>query len=72
MTMDGLRSPISAISSQKKNPDFDSRTYGYSKLSDLISASPLFDLIRHSPQEGKPKGIYVRDKRRGEGENSVN
>ncbi|KAJ6007489.1 hypothetical protein N7540_011465 [Penicillium herquei] len=47
----------------KKHPDFDSRTYGYSKLSDLISVLPQFDIIRHAPQEDKPQGIYVQDKR---------
>ncbi|KAJ5578833.1 hypothetical protein N7450_007700 [Penicillium hetheringtonii] len=47
----------------KKSPDFDSRTYRYSKLSDLISALPQFEVIRHAPWEGKPKGIYVHDKR---------
>jgi uncharacterized LabA/DUF88 family protein len=48
----------------KKHPDFDSRTYGYSKLSDLISALPLFDVIRYPHRKGKPEGIYVRDKHR--------
>jgi Fe-S-cluster formation regulator IscX/YfhJ len=48
----------------KKHPNFDSRTYGYSKISDLVSALPQFDVIRYPPQKGKPKGIYVRDKRR--------
>jgi uncharacterized LabA/DUF88 family protein len=47
----------------KKHPDFDSRTYGYSKLSDLISALPQFDVTWYAPREGKPKGIYVHDKR---------
>ncbi|KAJ5413892.1 hypothetical protein N7509_000519 [Penicillium cosmopolitanum] len=56
----------------RKHPDFDSRNYGYSKLGDLISALPLFDVIRHSPREGKPKDIYVRDKRRGGGGNAAN
>lgn len=46
----------------KKYPEFDSRTYGYSKLSDLISALPQFDVKRYAPREGKPKGIYVHDK----------
>jgi uncharacterized LabA/DUF88 family protein len=48
----------------KKHPDFDSRTYGYSKISDLVSALPQFDVVRYPPRKGKPKGIYVRDKRR--------
>lgn len=39
-----------------KNPDFDSRNYGYSKLLDLIRASNLF-LIR-----GNGPTLYIRDK----------
>jgi uncharacterized LabA/DUF88 family protein len=30
----------------KKEPDFDSRNYGYSKLSDLLEASKLFEIKR--------------------------
>ncbi len=48
----------------KQRPDFDSRTYGYSKLSDLMNATTLFDLERRSPGDGKPADIYARDKRR--------
>ncbi|KAJ6098798.1 hypothetical protein N7467_000333 [Penicillium canescens] len=55
----------------ERHPDFDSRTYGYSKLSDLISTLPLFDVIRHSPGKGKPNVIYVRDKQR-KGKNRAN
>lgn len=47
----------------KKYPDFDSRSHGYHKLSDLISASSLFELCRRPIQEGSCM-IYVRDKRR--------
>jgi uncharacterized LabA/DUF88 family protein len=47
----------------KQRPDFDSRTYGYAKLSDLITATALFELDRRSPGEGKPDVIYTRDKR---------
>ena len=46
----------------KQRPDFDSRTYGYGKLSDLITATTLFDMNRRSPGEGKPAVIYVRDR----------
>jgi len=46
----------------EKHSDFDSRTYGYPKLSDLISNLPLFDVLRHPPREGRPKGIYVRNR----------
>jgi uncharacterized LabA/DUF88 family protein len=48
----------------KQQPDFDSRTYGYAKLSELIDATTLFDLERRGPGSGKPRAIYVRDKRR--------
>lgn len=48
----------------KQRPDFDSRTYGYTKLSDLITATTLFELERRSPGEGKSAIIYTRDKRR--------
>ncbi|GAA4547793.1 NYN domain-containing protein [Amycolatopsis samaneae] len=58
--------PLSAVGSiiTKQRPDFDSRTYGYSKLSDLITATTLFDVDRRIPGEGKPATIYVRDRRR--------
>ncbi|GLZ06557.1 hypothetical protein Acsp03_40230 [Actinomadura sp. NBRC 104412] len=51
----------------KQQPDFDSRTYGYTKLSDLMAATSLFALDRRSPGEGKPSVIYVRDKRHRNG-----
>jgi uncharacterized LabA/DUF88 family protein len=47
-----------------QSPDFDSRTYGYAKLSDLVAATTLFELERRSPGDGKPGVIYARDKRR--------
>jgi uncharacterized LabA/DUF88 family protein len=47
-----------------QSPDFDSRTYGYAKLSDLMAATTLFDLDRRSPGDGKPAIIYARDKHR--------
>ena len=47
----------------KQQPDFDSRSYGYGKLSDLMAATTLFDLERRAPGDGKPAVIYVRDKR---------
>jgi uncharacterized LabA/DUF88 family protein len=48
----------------KQRPDFDSRTYGYSKLSDLITATTLFEVDRRTPVEGKQSTVYVRDRRR--------
>ena len=47
-----------------QSPDFDSRTYGYAKLSDLMEATTLFELERRSPGDTKPGVIYVREKRR--------
>jgi uncharacterized LabA/DUF88 family protein len=47
----------------KQHPDFDPRTYGYAKLSDLMAATTLFEVQRRSPGDGKPQVIYIRDKR---------
>ncbi len=47
-----------------QRPDFDSRSYGYAKLSDLIEATTLFELERRGPGDGKAGIIYARDKRR--------
>ncbi|MGW7532410.1 NYN domain-containing protein [Amycolatopsis sp. NPDC054798] len=47
----------------KQRPDFDSRTYGYPKLSTLITATTLFNIERHIPGDGKPAVVYARDKR---------
>ena len=46
----------------KQRPDFDSRNYGYAKLSDLMAATALFDLDRRVLGDGKPAVIYARDK----------
>jgi uncharacterized LabA/DUF88 family protein len=58
--------PLAAIGHivTKQRPDFDPRTYGYTKLSDLITATTLFEISRRTPGEGKPAVIYLRDKRR--------
>jgi uncharacterized LabA/DUF88 family protein len=48
----------------KQHPDFDSRSYGYAKLSDLITATTLFELDHRGRGEGKAAVIYARDKRR--------
>lgn len=46
----------------KRHPDFDTRTYGYVKLSDLITATTLFELDRRGA--GAAKSLYAKDKRR--------
>jgi uncharacterized LabA/DUF88 family protein len=47
----------------KQQPDFDSRSYGYAKLSDLMAATTLFELERRSTGDGRPGVVYVRDAR---------
>ncbi|RAO77402.1 NYN domain-containing protein [Dyella jiangningensis] len=46
----------------KQRPNFDARSYGYHKLSELITATTLFEMDRRSPGEGRPKVIYARNK----------
>jgi hypothetical protein len=48
----------------KQAPDFDSRTWGYPKLSDLMKATTMFDVELRSPGEGKREALYARYKRR--------
>ena len=47
-----------------RSPDFDSRTWGYSKLSDLVTATKLFDVESRGSGDGKPGVIFVREKPR--------
>ena len=58
--------PLSGIGNiiTNQRPDFDSRSYGYGKLSDLIKATTLFEIERHSPGDGKQALMYAREKRR--------
>ncbi len=51
----------------KQRPDFDSRNYGYAKLSDLMAATGLFEVERRSLGDGKQGGLFARDKRRHPG-----
>lgn len=49
---------------QKKQPNFDSRNYGFQKLTPLINATKRFDIeLRESPG-GRTKLIYVKNKER--------
>jgi uncharacterized LabA/DUF88 family protein len=58
--------PLSSVGNiiTNQRPDFDSRSYGYGKLSDLITATTLFEIERRSPGDGKQALMYVREKRR--------
>ncbi|MFB8440427.1 NYN domain-containing protein [Streptomyces niveus] len=51
----------------KQRSDFDSRTYGYVKLSDLLTATGLFEMDRRTPGTGKASVMYVRDRRHSGG-----
>ena len=62
---DGL-APLSSIGNiiTNRRPDFDSRSWGYAKLSDLIKATALFSIERHAPAGAKQAIVYAREKRR--------
>jgi uncharacterized LabA/DUF88 family protein len=48
----------------KQRPDFDARSYGYGKLSDLVAATTLFEVERRSAGEGRPKTLHVRNRKK--------
>ena len=48
----------------KRAPQFDQRTYGYAKLSELIKATKLFDIQARLVGDGPGKRYYLRDARR--------
>jgi uncharacterized LabA/DUF88 family protein len=58
--------PLAAVGNiiTNQRPDFDSRSYGYGKLSDLINATGLFEVERRIPGEGKQALMYAREKPR--------
>lgn len=47
---------------QKKQPNFDSRNYGFQKLTPLINSINKFEVEQRENQKGKFKLIYVRNK----------
>jgi uncharacterized LabA/DUF88 family protein len=55
--------PLSSVGNiiTNQRPDFDSRSYGYGKLSDLITATSLFEVERRIPGEGKQALMYARE-----------
>jgi len=58
--------PLASVGNILTNqrPDFDSRNYGYGKLSELINATTLFEIERRSPGDGKQALMYAREKPR--------
>lgn len=47
---------------QKKQPNFDSRNYGFQKLTPLIRSINKFDIEQRESPKGKFKLIYVKNK----------
>ena len=47
---------------QKKQPNFDSRNYGFQKLTPMIHSIDKFEIESRENQNGKFKLIYVRNK----------
>ncbi|WP_215223568.1 NYN domain-containing protein [Echinicola shivajiensis] len=48
---------------QKKQPNFDSRNYGFQKLTPMISSISKFEIDQRESGRGKHKLIYVRNKK---------
>ncbi|MFW5755967.1 MAG: NYN domain-containing protein [Tangfeifania sp.] len=48
---------------QKKQPNFDSRNYGFEKLTPLIDSIGKFEIDQRDSSRGKFKLIYVRNKK---------
>ena len=49
---------------QKKQPNFDSRNYGFEKLTPLIASIGKFEIDQRESPSGKYKLIYVKNKKR--------
>jgi uncharacterized LabA/DUF88 family protein len=47
---------------QKKQPNFDSRNYGFQKLTPMISSINAFEIEERESQRGRHKLIYVRNR----------
>jgi uncharacterized LabA/DUF88 family protein len=48
---------------QKKQPNFDSRNYGFQKLTPLIKSIKNFEIEQREAAKGRSKLIYVQNKR---------
>ncbi len=47
---------------QKKRPDFDTRSYGFSKLSSMVKAIDRFEVIEQEDKsDPRSKIVYIRD-----------
>ncbi|MFZ0791482.1 MAG: NYN domain-containing protein [Chromatiaceae bacterium] len=50
----------------KRSPEFDSRNYGYAKLSGLLKATGLFTMEERLIGSGPHKGLFVRESAGGD------
>ena len=51
---------------QKKQPNFDSRNYGFQKLTPLISSINNFEIERREDTKGRKKLIFVKIREKGQ------
>ncbi|WP_137125740.1 NYN domain-containing protein [Roseomonas sp. HF4] len=49
----------------KQQPDFDSRSWGFAKLSGLVRALPMFEVEERPRGDGASKALFIRDTRAG-------
>ena len=45
----------------KKQPDFDPRNYGYSKLSNMLRSEPRFEVVVRTTPDPNIRPIFIRD-----------
>ena len=48
-------------SRRSQSPEFDARTYGFGKLSELVAALPLFEMEERRQGDGPSKALYIRN-----------
>ena len=55
--------PLGAVGRHIANqaPEFDPRSYGYRKLSELVAAMPLFEMEERRQGDGTSKVLYIRN-----------
>lgn len=47
----------------KRRADFDSRNYGFKKLSELVAATGRFEIDERKSADGRQRSVYLRDPR---------
>jgi hypothetical protein len=59
--------PLGAVGSRiaQQQPDFDSRSWGFAKLSGLVRALPMFEVEERPRGDGASKALFIRDTRSG-------